>query len=102
MLIAVAPPLTASGFLRSVLPVLTRCANGWRRFPAGVRFCFPRLYRVKKKADRVMKETPDGTRTAAVLTISDSCSRGGKKDLSGPAVAEALKGRGFQVVERGM
>jgi molybdopterin adenylyltransferase len=67
-----------------------------------VRFCFPRLYRVKKKADRVMKETPDGTRTAAVLTISDSCSRGEKEDLSGPAVAEALKGRGFQVVERGM
>jgi len=35
-----------------------------------------------------------------VLTVSDSCSRGEKVDLSGPAVAEAL-GRGkFQVVAR--
>jgi molybdenum cofactor synthesis domain-containing protein len=41
---------------------------------------------------------------AAVLTVSDSCSRGekrgGKKDLSGPAVAEALERRNFQVVAR--
>ena len=35
---------------------------------------------------------------AAVLTVSDSCSRGDKVDLSGPAVAEALGRRGFQVV----
>ena len=37
---------------------------------------------------------------AAVLTVSDSCSRGEKKDLSGPAVAEALARRGFHVVQR--
>ena len=43
--------------------------------------------------------TPDGTR-AAVLTVSDSCSRGEKVDLSGPAVAEALGRRNFQVVVR--
>lgn len=52
--------------------------------------------------------TPDppplhGT-SAAVLTVSDSCSRGEKhgeeKDLSGPAVAEALERRKFQVVAR--
>jgi molybdenum cofactor synthesis domain-containing protein len=36
------------------------------------------------------------------LTVSDSCSRGEKTDLSGPAVAEALEKRGFQVVERGL
>ena len=36
--------------------------------------------------------------TAAVVTVSDSCSRGEKVDLSGPAVAEALERRGFQVV----
>lgn len=43
--------------------------------------------------------TPDRTR-AAVLTVSDSCSRGQKSDLSGPAVAEALQRRNFQVIVR--
>ena len=43
--------------------------------------------------------TPEGAR-AAVLTVSDSCSRGEKVDLSGPAVAEALGRRKFQVVLR--
>ncbi len=42
--------------------------------------------------------------TAAVLTVSDSCSRGEKrgrkKDLSGPAVAEALERHNFRVVLR--
>jgi molybdenum cofactor synthesis domain-containing protein len=38
--------------------------------------------------------------SAAVLTVSDSCSRGEKKDASGPAVAEALERHGFQVVAR--
>jgi molybdopterin adenylyltransferase len=37
---------------------------------------------------------------AAVVTVSDSCSRGEKTDLSGPAVAEALQERGFEIVER--
>ena len=32
--------------------------------------------------------------------VSDSCSRGEKVDLSGPAVAEALSRRNFQVVVR--
>ena len=39
---------------------------------------------------------------AAVLTVSDSCARGEKVDLSGPAVAQALERRGFRVVERGL
>jgi molybdenum cofactor synthesis domain-containing protein len=43
--------------------------------------------------------TLDRTR-AAVLTVSDSCSRGEKNDLSGPAVAEALRRRKFEVVLR--
>ena len=42
--------------------------------------------------------TPE--RTAAVLTVSDSCSRGEKTDLSGPAVAETLERRMFRVVLR--
>ncbi len=41
-----------------------------------------------------------GGATAAVLTVSDSCSRGEREDLSGPAVAEALAGNNFQVVAR--
>ncbi len=43
--------------------------------------------------------TPDRL-SAAVLTVSDSCSRGEKADLSGPAVAEALEHSKFQVVRR--
>jgi molybdenum cofactor synthesis domain-containing protein len=38
--------------------------------------------------------------TAAVVTVSDSCSRGEREDLSGPAVANALEKRGFRVVAR--
>ena len=37
---------------------------------------------------------------AAVLTVSDTCSRGEKTDLSGPAVAEALERRNFSVSVR--
>ena len=35
--------------------------------------------------------------TAAVITVSDSCARGERQDLSGPAVAEALKKKQFSV-----
>jgi molybdopterin adenylyltransferase len=37
-------------------------------------------------------------KTAAVLTVSDSCARGEKKDLSGPAVSEALVQCGFEIL----
>ena len=36
--------------------------------------------------------------TAAVVTVSDSCARGERVDLSGPAVVEVLKKLGFRVV----
>jgi molybdenum cofactor synthesis domain-containing protein len=36
--------------------------------------------------------------SAAVVTVSDSCARGERVDLSGPAVAEALTKLGFHVV----
>jgi molybdopterin adenylyltransferase len=36
--------------------------------------------------------------TTAVVTVSDSCSRGERVDLSGPAVVEVLKKAGFRVV----
>jgi molybdopterin adenylyltransferase len=36
--------------------------------------------------------------TAAVVTVSDSCARGERVDISGPAVVEVLKRSGFKVV----
>jgi molybdopterin adenylyltransferase len=36
--------------------------------------------------------------TAAVITVSDSCARGERQDISGPAVAAALKKSGYRVV----
>jgi len=37
--------------------------------------------------------------TAAVITVSDSCARGEREDVSGAAVREALIAAGFEVVE---
>ena len=37
---------------------------------------------------------------AAVITVSDSCARGERQDLSGPAVAQALEKLRFSVVAR--
>jgi molybdopterin adenylyltransferase len=37
---------------------------------------------------------------AAVITVSDSCSRGEREDLSGPAVARELEAHGFDVRAR--
>jgi molybdopterin adenylyltransferase len=42
--------------------------------------------------------TPETFR-AAVLTVSDSCARGERNDLSGPAVARTLQEHHFTVVE---
>jgi molybdopterin adenylyltransferase len=38
--------------------------------------------------------------TAAVVTVSDSSSRGERADLGGPAVAAALENKNFRVVAR--
>jgi molybdopterin adenylyltransferase len=55
--------------------------------------------RLKVKMSSSTPEASPSQRTpAAVLTVSDSCSRREKKDLSGPAVAEALEQRSFHVV----
>jgi molybdenum cofactor synthesis domain-containing protein len=45
---------------------------------------------------------PAETITAAVVTVSDSCSRGEREELSGPAVGRALEERGFSVAVREM
>ena len=42
--------------------------------------------------------TPETFR-AAVLTVSDSCARGERNDLSGPAVARALQEHQFAIIE---
>ena len=41
--------------------------------------------------------TPE-TFSAAVVTVSDSCARGDRVDLSGPAVADALRKKNFSIV----
>jgi len=62
--------------------------------------------RVKMSSSTPDAGLPDATKgapkrtTAAVLTVSDSCSRGERVDVSGPAVAEALGRRNFQVMVR--
>jgi molybdenum cofactor synthesis domain-containing protein len=38
--------------------------------------------------------------TAAVVTVSDSCARGEREDLSGPAVAQVLQKLSFQIAAR--
>ena len=47
-----------------------------------------------------MTDTPTALerRTAAVITVSDSCSKGLREDLSGPAVSRALDAAGFETV----
>lgn len=35
---------------------------------------------------------------AAVITVSDSCARGERDDLSGPAVADVLQSHGFEAI----
>ncbi len=49
---------------------------------------------VRKK---MSSSTPD-TLTAAVLTVSDSSARGERADASGPAIADVLARKNFQVV----
>jgi len=50
-------------------------------------------------AATVQSATPELTR-ASVLTVSDSCSRGEKEDISGPAVVQTLERHNFQVIAR--
>jgi molybdopterin adenylyltransferase len=50
----------------------------------------------KQRKKRMSCSIPEAL-TAAVLTVSDSSARGQRADLSGPAVAQALKKRKFSV-----
>ena len=51
----------------------------------------------QRKKRKMSSSTPEAF-TAAVLTVSDSSSRGERTDLSGPAVAKILLQRNFAVV----
>jgi molybdenum cofactor synthesis domain-containing protein len=42
--------------------------------------------------------SPSPDRTAAVITISDSCASGQRADLSGPALVAVLKRHGFSIL----
>src|ERR1700722_6507087 len=53
------------------------------------------LERKKRKMSSSMGETL----TVSVVTVSDSCSRGEREDLSGPAVAQLLQKLGFTVTK---
>ncbi len=48
--------------------------------------------------ERSTVESVPAAFSAAVVTVSDSCSRGERTDVSGPAVADILKKLGFRVV----
>src|SRR5258708_4602592 len=50
-----------------------------------------------RKKRKMSSSTPDAL-TVAVLTVSDSSSRGERADLSGPAVGEILQRAGFAIV----
>ena len=52
----------------------------------------------KKPKKKMSSSTPE--LTAAVVTVSDSSSRGERADLGGPAVADALEKKNFRVVSR--
>lgn len=46
----------------------------------------------------VPSQPTTATPAAAIVTVSDSCARGDRNDLSGPAVADLLKKSGFRIV----
>jgi molybdopterin adenylyltransferase len=52
----------------------------------------------RAKRKKMSSSIPETFR-AAVLTISDSCARGERNDLSGPAVARALQEHHFAIIE---
>src|SRR5256885_10334881 len=52
----------------------------------------------KVRRKRMSSSIPETFR-AAVLTVSDSCARGERNDLSGPAVSRVLQEHHFSVVE---
>src|SRR5437763_3458890 len=70
-----------------------------RRLPRALPQRLPaRHERKKRKMSSSMAEPPG--LTAAVVTVSDSCARGERQDLSGPAAAQVLEKLHFAVTVR--
>jgi molybdopterin adenylyltransferase len=59
-----------------------------------------RVPRGKKRKTSCSMDKPFARFTAAVITVSDSCSRGERQDQSGPAVAQLLEQLKFSVTVR--
>jgi molybdenum cofactor synthesis domain-containing protein len=51
-------------------------------------------------AESQTADLPEADLTAAVVTVSDSCARGEREDLSGPAVVQVLQKLHFSVTVR--
>src|SRR3984957_8518378 len=54
----------------------------------------------RKMSSSTIDLNPPITLPAAVVTVSDSCARGERVDVSGPAVADLLEKFGFRVVAK--
>src|ERR1700727_559358 len=54
----------------------------------------------RKMSTSPIELNPAITFSAAVVTVSDSCARGERVDVSGPAVADLLEKFGFRVVAK--
>jgi molybdenum cofactor synthesis domain-containing protein len=76
------PPLLPHRSLRLSLPLL------------------PRLPPVGAKRKMMSSSMADPIFSAAVITVSDSCSRGEREDRSGPAVAKLLEDLKFAIAAR--
>src|SRR5436305_13132536 len=53
---------------------------------------------IKARKKMTSSSIPESVR-AAVLTVSDSCARAERNDISGPAVAQVLEQHHFPVIE---
>src|SRR5215472_7168538 len=72
------------------------------RLPLPARLPLLRLQFAARKKRKTFSSMADLNHqyTAAVVTVSDSCSRGTREDRSGPAVAQLLAELKFSVVAR--
>src|SRR5579883_838206 len=60
----------------------------------------PQVAATRRKRRKMSSSTTDARQSysAAVITVSDSCSRGEHKDASGPAVADLLRKAHFEPI----
>lgn len=48
---------------------------------------------------KIISSASDRPLSAAIITLSDKASKGEREDLSGPAIAEELNKRGYEIIE---